>query len=147
MPTKQTVEAPKKKKRAVRKRRYLVREEIEDLMNARIGEYHIQNLKNFDDVKTNQAATAATLREQNVALLEIKDRIIAVDGNGTGKIGLLQTLTSNVDTLTENVDTLLLRSTTWNKKKVYALLGGVLALFVAFTAPVFAVWLSHKLHW
>lgn len=58
---------------------------------------------------------------ENVArLTKIEDRIIGIDGNGTGRIGALQRQDLKLSELDGKLNILVTRSETWSKKGVWS---------------------------
>jgi len=92
-----------------------LREEVQAMIGAKMLELHGQNLERFG---------------------RIEERIIGIDGNGTGREGALQrqdkvlkAIDAKVDQLGDNVATLVTATTTVRRDKVWGvvkwLLGGI----------------------
>ena len=93
---------------------------------------------------------------ENVArLTNIENRIIGIDGNGTGRIGAVQRIEMAISTLTSGLESLknclgevkvdiggsLKTKTLW----AIGASAGVAVLGAA--GSLFATWLEHQLHW
>jgi hypothetical protein len=100
------------------------RKEIETMISAAVEKRHGENLQRF---------------------AEIRERIIGIDGNGTGRIGALQrqdaqlaSIKSTVKDIGAKVDALTTAMTTWNKRDVLKLAGWVFGTLIAMSAVAVA---------
>ena len=102
------------------------REYIQVVVDGKLSKYHSENLERFGSIE--------------MLLAEIRSRLIGIDGNGTGKVGVLQRqdavlaeyntklgqMQKSQDTLKTKLETLITQDETWDKKKVWA---GVVKMF------------------
>lgn len=121
-----------------------------------------------DEVQTMVDLAIAKFHGENVVrMTRIEDRIIGIDGNGTGKKGALQRLDakvdqslqhlgSKVDKVCTDVETLLRRSTLDNfsrqsisvsKKTVYGILGAIGVAAMGFVGALAAEYVKHIAGW
>lgn len=103
------------------------RKEVETMIEAAIGKYHGENLERFVGITK--------------MLVELRQRIIGVDGNGTGSEGVLQRQDKAIDRLEAGQDgmsaqlTLLVnRSKYWNKADIWKAVRWFLMFLVALAA-------------
>ena len=113
-----------------------LREEVKSMIIAEVGVMHTQNLNRFGLIERSQS--------------ELRERIIGIDGNGTGREGVLQRqdkvlakLEIGHEEMSRNIVTLVNRSQSWNKKNVWEL-----AKWLLGGAGVLAsMWIGHLLGW
>lgn len=107
------------------------REGVQNMIDLAIAKFHGENVERLSEIKTTQA--------------EIRQRIIGMDGNGTGKIGVLQRqdmklaelsekqdmLESNQTAMNVKLDTIIHQTTSWDKAKVWEALKWMFATILA----------------
>lgn len=93
---------------------------------------------------------------ENVArLTNIENRIIAIDGNGTGRIGAVQRIEMAIATLTDGLTNLKLNLSdvkvdiggSLKTKSLWALGGAIGIAVLGASGSLFASWLEHRLGW
>lgn len=95
------------------------RDYIQVVVDGKLSKYHSENLERFGGIE--------------MLLAEIRARLIGIDGNGTGKVGVLQRqdavlaeqndrlerVQKSQDTLKTKMETFIMQDATWDKKKVW----------------------------
>jgi len=102
--------------------------EVEDMIAAAIGNYHRENVARLSD---------------------IEGRLIGIDGNGTGKRGVLQQMGETLDEIKNDlkdtqrkVGVLTVSDTSWNKEKLLKGVGWFVVTLIA-AAGVFIAGLTY----
>lgn len=108
--------------------------------------------KQVEDIVTVQLANAMqpVLRAQ----AETRERLIGIDGNGTGREGALQRqdkklveMSGQIEDVKTSVSTLVERSETVSKKKIWELAQWAIGGLGAFATVIAGMWLGHALGW
>lgn len=102
------------------------RKEVQDMVDLAIAKFHAENV---------------------VRMTRIEDRIIGIDGNGTGKIGALQKLDAKVEKVCTDVETLVRRSTSISKQSIVAVLGAIGIAAMGFVGSLAAEYVKHAVGW
>jgi hypothetical protein len=95
----------------------------------------------------------AKYRAENVArLTRIEDRIIGIDGNGTGKKGAVQILSDKMDRLAESLHLLLTKESETKgalglRQKYTGWLFTGLAGLVSIGGIILGDWIKHRMGW
>ncbi len=107
------------------------RAEVEGIVNLAIARYHSENV---------------------TRLTRIEDRIIGIDGNGTGRKGALQTLGDQVGEINANVKVMLEKDqqkegarklrTKWTR-----IIVGLGSASIAGALSLIGLWAKHKMGW
>jgi hypothetical protein len=89
------------------------------------------------------AAVAAALVPIQRNQAELRERLIGIDGNGTGRIGVLQKQDEKMQAMDVKLDMLVNRSQSWNKKNVWALAKWVAGGICGLALMLLSHWLDH----
>ncbi len=110
------------------------RKDVEYIVKATLADYHQEDLQR---------------------MARIEERIISIDGNGTGRKGAVQRLEEGINEIKTQLDELkdkisnLSTSDHGNIKKntVIAILGSISVVILGSIATIAAGWIEHKMGW
>jgi hypothetical protein len=110
------------------------------MIAADISTMHTQNLNRFASIERGQS--------------ELRERIIGIDGNGTGREGALQRqdkvlarLVEGHAEMSDNITTLVNRSQSWNKKNVWEFAKWVIGGLGALGTVLLGMYIGHIMGW
>lgn len=99
--------------------------------------------------------------ENVVRLTRIEDRILGIDGNGSGRKGVLQRQDEKLEQMSGEIrdvktdvaevkdgqNVLLQRSQSWSKKNVWEFAKWIIGGAGSFAVVLAGMWLGHKMGW